>query len=290
MQPYTEIKMNKLYIFCVAALAVIATGCSSKKDIDMDLHDGQGLEFVHFEKAADSWLVTEDDESYVYDVVVANTYAHDEAVTYTVSVGKNTTGVEGTDFSIANKTVTIAKGEYLGKLPVTILYDTTGEGFELELVLSVDEKLVNPSYGDACQIVVKSDKVTIDWNWLAGKWSGLDASGGDAYAVTFTKETETTGVLNGLWGGGPLNFSVDFEKREISIPGNQYSLHNDKYETDLYFVAVDENGDPYADLTTPVVATMSPAGIVVSGYDFLLVGGPYDGYTWVGGESTTITR
>ena len=283
MQPYTEIKMNKLYIFCVAALAVIATGCSSKKDIDMDLHDGQGLEFVHFEKAADSWLVTEDDESYVYDVVVANTYAHDEAVTYTVSVGKNTTGVEGTDFSIANKTVTIAKGEYLGKLPVTILYDTTGEGFELELVLSVDEKLVNPSYGDACQIVVKSDKITIDWDWLVGNWTEQDISG-DPYAMAISQKDETTAIFTNIWGmGTDIEGTVDFDARTVTFASPCFV--GEAYGGSLMMSHLGASGYD----TENIVAKLSPLGIIISDIGFYLVGGSYDGYDF-GEDHIVLTK
>lgn len=272
MQPYTEIKMNKIYIFCVAALAVIATGCSSKKDIAMDLHDGQGLEFVHFEKSSDSWLVTEDDESYVFDVVVANTYAHDEAVTYTVSVGENTTGVEGTDFSIANKTVTIAKGEYLGKLPVTILYDTTGEGFELELVLSVDEKLVNPSYGDACQIVVKSDKITIDWDWLVGNWTEQDISG-DPYAMAISQKDETTAIFTNIWGmGTDIEGTVDFDARTVTFASP--SFVGEAYGGSLMMSHLGASGYD----TENIVAKLSPLGIIISNIGFHLIGGSYDGY------------
>jgi hypothetical protein len=277
-----EIKMNKLYIFCVAALAVIATGCSSKKDIAMDLHDGQGLEFVHFEKAADSWLVTADDESYSYDVVVAHTYTHDEAVTYTISVGDKTTGVEGTDFVIPTKSVTIAKGEYIGKFPVSILYDTTGEGFVLELVLSVDKELVNPSYGASSTVTVKSDKITIDWEWMLGNWNASDASGGDPYVMAVSKKDETTAVFTNIWGtGGDIEGTVDFENRIVTFHGP--FLFGDLYEVggDLAVGSTSDDGIFYA--------KMSPLGIVISGIHYFIIGGSYDGYE-LGEDATTMTR
>ena len=296
--------MKKIFYICIAALAVAATSCSTKPDIDIDTHGGEGLEFVHFESASDTWLVTADDESYDYSVVVASTKAPAEAITYNISLGKKTTGVEGTDFSIPTKSVTIKAGEYTSELPIKVLYDTTGEGFDIELILSVEESLINSSYGASALITVKSDKVTIDWDWLAGNWNCQDYSyndgknDGDPYTVAISKKDETNGAISGLWGVGPLNFTVDFEAKTITIAGNQYAVDAPKYEAQLYFVAVDpaadfdffydDNENP--DLDHPVVASLSPAGIVVDNYDFLLVGGQYDGYTYAGGIKSTLTR
>ena len=290
--------MKKIFYICVALMAVVATGCSSKKDIDMDFHDGKGLEFVHFENSAEGWLIAADDESFQYDIVVANTYVHDEAVTYNISVGEKTTGVEGTDFSIPTKSVTIAKGEYFGSFPVNVLYETTGEGFDLELVLSVADELINPSYGASALITVKTDKITIDWEWLEGKWSCQDYSyysgknDGDPYPVSITKVDETSGTINGLWGGGALNFTVDFEARTLTIPGYQFSASNATYSCDLYFVAVNPatDFDLYDPIETPVVATLSPAGIIVDNYDMYMSGGQYDGYTFAGGVKSTLSK
>lgn len=290
--------MKKIFYICIAALAVAATGCKQEKDIDLNTYGGKGLEFIHFENSEESWLVTENDESYDFSLVVAITSAPAQDVTYNVSLGSNTTGEEGKDFSIANKSVTIKAGEYTGVLPVKVLYDTTGEGFVIELELDVDESLINPAYGSTAIITVKSDKVTIDWDWLVGNWNSQDYSysnaknDGDPYTVAISKTDETSGVLNGLWGGGPLNFTVDFDAKTLTIPGYQYSFSHAGYGADIYFVAVDPDAeyDLYDDVTTPVVATLSPVGIVVDNYDMLLVGGQYDGYTWVGGVKSTLTR
>ena len=50
--------MKKIFYICIAALAVAAASCSTKPDIDIDTHGGEGLEFVHFGSASESWLVT----------------------------------------------------------------------------------------------------------------------------------------------------------------------------------------------------------------------------------------
>lgn len=287
-----------LYIFAAGAVLTFA-GCSNEKDLDIDLNGGKGLEFVHFESASDAWLVTADDESYDYEVVVGCTQKHDTDVTYNVTVGENTTGVEGVDFSIPEKSVTIKAGEYLGVLPVKVLYATTGEGFEIELILSVDEGLINDSYGNVAKITVKSDKVTIDWAWLEGSWTVQDfnyySNGPDGapYTAAIVKVDDTKAIVRNLWGSGAdLNATVDFTARTITLAGYQLGFNYPDFGADFYFVAVDPAADydTYADINTPVVGTMSPAGVVFDNYDWLLVGGPYDGYTYAGGLRSTFTR
>lgn len=290
--------MKKVIYFLAACLSLTIVGCQNEKDIALNTYDGKGLEFVHFASATDTWVVAENDESYDFKVVVASTYSHATDVTYNIAVGPNTTGEEGVDFSIPTKSVTIPAGQYLAELPVKVLYETTGEGFNLELVLSVDEALINDLYGDAAVITVKSDKITIDWDWLAGDWSAQDynmddSKDGDGYSAAIIKVDDTHLLVRNLWGSGAdLEATVDFEARTITFPCPQKWFHMDKYEADIYFLAVDPASGygPYEDLETPVVATLSPAGIVIDNYDLLLVGGPYNGFTWNGGIRSVLSR
>lgn len=287
-----------LYIFAAASLFAF-TGCSNEKDLDIDINGGKGLEFVHFESASDAWLVTEDDESYTYEVVVGCTQAYESDATYNITIGENTTGVEGTDFKIPSKSFTIAAGKYVGSIPVEILYDTVGEGFTLELILDVDEDIINPAYGNTAVISVKSDKVTIDWKWLEGTWTVQDycyydgANQGGPYSAAIVKVDETNCIVRNIWGSGAdLNATVDFTARTITIPGYQFAFEDSDLSANLYFVAVDPEAeyDIYDDINAPVTGTMTPAGVVFDNYDFLLVGGSYDGYTYAGGLRSTFTR
>ena len=291
--------MKKVLYILTACVAVALTGCSKEKDLDINTYGGKGLEFVHFESNSDSWIVSADDPSFVYDVTVACTYKHDADVTYNVKVGEGTTGKEGVDFKLASKSVTIKKGEYQTTIPVEVLYETTGEGFKLELVLEVEDALINPVYGNSNMITVNTDKVTIDWDWLAGDWKGVDYnyySGeyeGDAYPMSITKVSETECTINNIWGtGSSLTATVDFESRTISIPGYQFAYDYSSVGYGLfYFVWCDkETLETDEDLSRPVIATMSPAGISIDCYEFLMVGGTYDGEIYDGGICTTMTK
>ena len=282
-----------------ACVCLTFAGCQFEKDIDLETYGGRGLEFVHFNTASDSWTVTKDDASYVYEVPVACSYKYDTDKTYEIKLGEETTGVEGVDFKIANKSVTIPAGKYTATVPVEVLYDTTGEGFVLELVLGVAEELINDSYGASQIVNVKSDKITIDWEWLAGDWTANDWSyynnkaDGDPYTVGIVKVDETNLLIRNLWGmGAEFNATVDFDALTITIPGFQEMFYYAGYSATFTFIAVDPENDfdYYDDITTPVVATMAPAGIVIDNWDLVLVGGPYNGYTYGGGYRTTLTR
>ena len=276
--------MKKILFILAACFCLALTGCQFEKDIDLDTFGGKGLEFIHFNAPADNWVISEDDESYIYDVPVACSYAYDADKTYNVTVGENTTGVEGVDFKLVSNTVTIKANEYIGTVPVEVLYDTTGEGFVLELVLSVDDKLINPSYGASEVINVKTDKVTIDWAWLEGNWTEQDVSG-DPYGVSFTKVDETHVAFFNLWGM-ESNYvgEVDFDARTITFPAPA-SLGK-AYGGDLMVAHIGADGN-YDD--QPVVAIMSPLGINIDNLGFYLKGGSYDGYVF-GPDSIFIYR
>ena len=276
--------MKRLLYLLAACLTLSFAGCSSEPDIDLDTYGGNGLEFVHFESSSDAWLVTESDESYDFEVAVACTYTHAENISYNIEVGENTTGVEGTDFSIPVKSVTINAGEYLGKLPVSVLYETTGEGFTLELVLSVDDALVNEVYGKTATITVKSDKITIDWDWLEGNWTAQDESGGDPYVMSITKTDETHAVFNNIWGtSADMAGVVDFDARTVTFKG-PYNL-GPAYGGSLMVAHIGDSG--YDD--GEFYAVLSPLGITISGMGYYLAGGPNDGYDF-GADVTVLTR
>ena len=140
--------------------------------------------------------------------------------------------------------------------------------------------------------------VTIDWAWLEGDWKASDfnfykqETDGDPYTITITKVDDTHCSIFNLWGTeATLEGVVDFDALTITLAGNQFGFKDDSIGGDCYFVAVDPANeyDVYEDLTTPVVATMTSSGIVIEPYDFFIVGGKYNEYTYAGGLRTTMT-
>ena len=145
----------------------------------------------------------------------------------------------------------------------------------------------------------QAGSVTIDWDWLVGEWKASDfnltdqKAEGEPYNMTITKVDETHCKIVNIWDSeAVLDGIVDFDALTITIAGNQFAFKANDIAADTYFVAVDPDNqyDCFEDLTTPVIAKITPAGIVIDNYDFFIVGGKYDGYTYDGGIRTTMTK
>lgn len=306
--------MKRIAFIFTFVLGLFAAGCQIEKDIDNPAYtnkDGKdGTMFVHFAAAKDAWVVMKDeldaDNSKTFNVTVALTRAQQTDVVYNVSV-VSTNGTENKEFSIPEKSVTVKAGEYLAQLPVKILYDGIEKDFtlKLELGLEVEETLINPAYGRKTAISVYSDNMTFDWKWLAGNWTVEDfnyyyGTTGSEYAVSISKgENDTEVWVKNLFeSGSAIKGTVDFDAHTITFVGGQYGEHSDDYGCDLLYVAVDPDNDYdyyYDELDNPdyahvFVAKMSPVGIVIDMYDYVMDGGDNNGYTFFGGIKSTLSR
>lgn len=139
----------------------------------------------------------------------------------------------------------------------------------------------------------------LDWDWLLGDWGAYDYNlservvEGDPYEMTITKVDDSHIKIGNLWGtGAELDAVVDFDAMTITIPGNQFAYHDSDVDGDCNFVAVDPENefDTFEDLTTPVIVKMTPGGLVIDNYDFLIASGKYKGYTYDGGIRTTMFK
>jgi hypothetical protein len=140
---------------------------------------------------------------------------------------------------------------------------------------------------------------TVDWDWLAGEWLAADYSyynegpDGASYLMTITKVDDTHCKISNIWGSkGEFEGVVDFDAMTITLPGNQFAFNDGGISAKCYLIAVDPEAEyaPFKDLTTPIVAQLSPKGIVIDNYDFIISGGKYDGETYAGGLCTTMTK
>ncbi len=139
----------------------------------------------------------------------------------------------------------------------------------------------------------------LDWDWLLGDWGAYDYNlservvEGDPYGMTIAKVDDTHIKIGNLWGTeAEFDAVVDFDAMTITIPGNQFAYHDSGVDGDCNFVAVDPENefDTFEDLTTPVIVKMTPGGLVIDNYDFLITSGKYKGYTYDGGIRTTMFK
>lgn len=281
-----------IYLLIAAACALPVAGCS-ELDIDMDTNGGKGLEFVHFLSSSGSILSEKDKpESHKFTTTVSVTGLSSEARTFNVKIGDETTGVEGTNFTMTSKTVTIPANKYTGTISFDIDYDNLGEaGFKVELLLDVDVNSLSPAFGNACLVTVKSDKVTIDWDWLLGAWSALDINpdgtpDGSSYSVQISRPDESSNgiVISNLWGSGKdLNATADLEARTITIATGQTIFTQAPYGdfTVCAFNLTTEEGD--ADV--PAMGEMSAFGVSIGPWCMINPAG-----FWAAYDHTMFTR
>ena len=260
--------MKKIFYFALAAVATMFASCNVEQDLDIDLNGGQGLDFVHFEEPTITAVLT--DSTCTYEVNLYSVTKSNKDRTYELAVAESSTGVEGTDFSFENKTITIPAGEFCGSTTVTCDYDKVAEaGFVLTLEVVANEGVkFSPVYGNSMTFNFKTDKVTIDWEWLLGDWieTDYDFNGAIEYqsAAKIVKgENENEIIIRGFYESCNLVGTVDFEARTITFTPGQYVLTDDYYGYgDFYLYAFDYDTDEGL-VEGPVVATMSAVGITI---------------------------
>lgn len=258
--------MKKIFYIALAAVATLFVGCNVEQDLDINLNGGKGLDFVHFESPSVTAVLT--DSTCVYSVNLFSVSKSDKDRTYELAVAESSTGKEGVDFSFASKTITIPAGEFSGSTTVTCNYENVAEnGFLLTIeVIAAEGVNFSPAYGNSMTFNFKTDKVTIDWDWLLGDWTetDYDFSGAIEYqsAAQIVKgENENEIVIKNFYETCDLVGTVDFEARTITIQP-QFMLHyNDTYG-DFHFVAFDYDTDEGL-VEGPVVATMSAVGVTI---------------------------
>lgn len=280
--------MKKILYILLSAAMIAFVGCD-KQDIDIDTNGGKGLTFVHFDQTAVSAVLAADDASYTYTVDLKITETSTEDRSFDIVVDESSTGKEGTDFTLASKTIVIPAGKYSGSTTFTCNYAKVGkDGFVLKLNVDVPANMLSNLYGNSVIYTFKTDKITIDWAWFAGKWSGDDydytgayEDGGWEVAITKDPDNAPNGFLiTGLWGTDqPLKGTVDFDNRTLSItPGKiwTYGNYGDFFAIylDMATLSADET------MTTPITGTLSPKGVQIGPWAVLCGGELYGAYVY----------
>ena len=259
--------MKKIFYVALAAVATMFASCNVEQDLDIDINGGKGLDFVHFESPTVSAVLT--DSTCTYEVNLLSVTKSDKDRTYEVKIAEGTTGREGTDFSLESKTITIPAGEYAGSTTLTCNYEAAPEAGYIVNIEVVAAKGVNfsPIYGNAMSFNFKTDKVTIDWEWLLGDWTesdyALDGSLDYTCDVKIVKgENENEIVIKGFWGEDTnLVGTVDFEAKTITFEV-QYLMDYGDYGS-FYFMALDPSSGT---IEESVTAEMSALGITMGAW------------------------
>ena len=159
---------------------------------------------------------------------------------------------------------------FCGSTTVTCNYDKVAEaGFLLTLeVVAAEGVKFSPAYGNSMTFNFKTDKVTIDWNWLLGDWieTDYDFSGAIEYqsAAKIVKgENENEIIIKNFYEVCDLVGTVDPEAGTITFqPQYMFEYSDDDYDYgEFYFVAIDDEANPILD--APVRATFGKSSISI---------------------------
>ncbi len=282
--------MKKIFYVALAAVATMFASCNVEQDLDIDINGGKGLDFVHFESPTVSAVLT--DSTCTYEVNLLSVTKSDKDRTYEVKIAEGTTGREGTDFSLESKTITIPAGEYAGSTTLTCNYEAAPEaGYIVNIeVVAAEGVNFSPIYGNTMSFNFKTDKVTIDWEWLLGDWNESDHNyeGGIDYqsVAKITKgENENEVIIKNFYEACDLVGIVDFEARTITFEPQYMFTYNEVYG-DFHFMAFDMDSDEGV-VEGNIVATMSAAGITLGEWCcYGVTSGAFYGYH----SCTTFTR
>ncbi|MCC8174582.1 MAG: hypothetical protein LIO65_09570 [Odoribacter sp.] len=214
--------MKKVYILTVLLVCLLVV-CKN----DRILYEGGT--YLLFGLNQTSYVLKEDDSIIEIPIVLTRSLSEPLVVTISAVTDSTTTAVEGYDFEIVDKTVTIPAGQLTTNVKVRALYENLiPEPVTLKLQYSgVPENLVWDLYGNT-QTLSLSAYFDVDIDWMLGTWTATDyaqdddSQDGDSYTVTISQASGDTLNITNIWGlGGTITAVADADNNQIIIPGDQ---------------------------------------------------------------------
>lgn len=173
-------------------------------------------------------------------------------------------------------------GEYLGNLNIAMTLEST----------SIEVGALNK-----VNITIVENDIPVNWDFVQGNWKAqdydADQADGDEYDVTITKIDDETLALSNLWGGGSVltgkisfdsqtnTASIAFDSRQVVMDATAYGYGQ------LWLIGLNDAGQ-WA--LSPVIATVSAAGITIGPWNMLITAGQYAGYTYGESYTTVLTK
>ena len=271
----------KRVVYSILSVFILTLAACTDEGMDFNTYGGKGLEFVHFATSG-SYLINDDTEP--IPVTVAVTRKSNVARTYNVSVvtGEGgSTAVEGIDFQLAQKTVTIPAGEYLGTVNIEPLLETMNQEGRLSIVLALDTDLISPEYGNKTTIIILYE-FTVDMDYLIGTWvqsdyginGELDDGGWD---VTISKKADNEINISNFWGyGKTITAIVDFDEKTITIPKGQI-IYVDATYGNCFITSFEE---AVVDTNKEIKGTLSALGIRINDWCAHVAAGEFGEYSY----------
>ena len=268
--------MKKILYTIIVALSLGFASCTDEGGIDCNTYDGKGLEFLHFATSG-SFLIEKDTEA--IEVKVGITSASDQDRTFNISIDESSTAVEGRDFKLASRTVTIPAGQYIGTILIEPLYETMNQDETTTVVLELDTELISPAYGKTTQLNF-TYAFTVDMDYLCGIWSGtdynIDGSTEGPWNITISKKSDNEIYIENFWDGGEIIVAnVNFDDMTITIPAKQIIYKHATYG-DCWLSYYKDN----VNVDKAVTGTLSALGLRINNWCAHVSAGEFGYYSY----------
>ncbi|WP_276480518.1 hypothetical protein [Paraflavitalea pollutisoli] len=195
--------------------------------------------FIHFDFAnAGSYFITQDGKS-SYKIVVGLTTPADIDRTVNISVSSPSGAVEGQQYTLSKKTITIPAGQTIDSIIVKGLYAGFSGGRQDTLVFGITGGNASPLEEAKSYTLALQQYCEVDIDNFAGLYTGQDyqdgATVGGAYDIYFTP-VATTGAtsgtlsVDGLWEVPiPVNVNIDWKDPSnftTEVPVQPWFMHS----------------------------------------------------------------
>ena len=268
--------MKKILYTIIAALSFGFASCTDEGGIDCNTYGGKGLEFLHFATSG-SFLIEKDSEA--IEVEVGITSVSDQDRTFNISIDEASTAVEGKDFKLASKTVTIPAGKYIGTILIEPLYETMNQDETTTVVLALDTELISPAYGNTTQLNF-TYAFTVDMDYLCGTWSATDyTTSGETegpWTITISKKSDNEIYIENFWGGEEtIIANVNFDDMTITLPAKQV-IYKDATYGDCWLTYYKDD----VDVDKAVTGTLSALGLRINNWCAHVADGEFGYYSY----------
>lgn len=268
--------MKKILYTIIVALSLGFASCTDEGGIHCNTYDGKGLEFLHFATSG-SFLIEKDTEA--IEVKVGITSVSDQDRTFNISIDESSTAVEGRDFKLASRTVTIPAGQYIGTILIEPLYETMNQDETTTVVLELDTELISPAYGKTTQLNF-TYAFTVDMDYLCGIWSGtdynIDGSTEGPWNITISKKSDNEIYIENFWDGGEIIVAnVNFDDMTITIPAKQIIYKHATYG-DCWLSYYKDN----VNVDKAVTGTLSALGLRINNWCAHVSAGEFGYYSY----------
>lgn len=268
--------MKKILYTIIVALSLGFASCTDEGGIHCNTYDGKGLEFLHFATSG-SFLIEKDTEA--IEVKVGITSVSDQDRTFNISIDESSTAVEGRDFKLASRTVTIPAGQYIGTILIEPLYETMNQDETTTVVLELDTELISPAYGKTTQLNF-TYAFTVDMDYLCGIWSGtdynIDGTTEGPWNITISKKSDNEIYIENFWDGGEIIVAnVNFDDMTITIPAKQIIYKHATYG-DCWLSYYKDN----VNVDKAVTGTLSALGLRINNWCAHVSAGEFGYYSY----------